>query len=390
LKITSFPTWKIPLSLLLSIVFLCAGADAYAVRRHVIRDGDTLSAIARRYRVSVGSIMRLNKVNARRLRPGSKIVIPSGDGTAAVEIRRNAETEEITSDKIPAPGLYGNGDLKSVRQTASDLYHLVKKGDTLSSVAREYSVTIADLKHLNGLRTSKLRTGQKLFIRPPGSTVCTVENGDGLREMAGNFNTGADDRVDPDGMKAGESKDGLKLHVLETDDGFSVGACAGASGKNIGAGDGGFLHPREAAGESPSGRLVAFARKLLNVPYKFGGNSLLGIDCSAYVKKVYGLLGIDLPRTTREQFNAGEPIDRDGLSVGDLVFFRTYSSFPSHVGIYIGNNLFVHASSKGRKVMVSNLDTPYFIKRFIGAKRLLTKGLMDGLSDSVAPAEGVR
>lgn len=118
-------------------------------------------------------------------------------------------------------------------------------------------------------------------------------------------------------------------------------------------------------------KLSLFAKKLLNIPYKFGGNSILGIDCSAYVKKVYGLLGMDLPRTAREQFNEGETIEKAELSIGDLVFFRTYASFPSHVGIYLGNDLFIHASSKGRKVKVDNLEAPYFVKRFIGAKRLL-------------------
>ena len=127
----------------------------------------------------------------------------------------------------------------------------------------------------------------------------------------------------------------------------------------------------EFAEKSVQEKLTLFAKKLINIPYKFGGNSILGIDCSAYVKKVYGLLGMDLPRTAREQFNEGETIEKEELSIGDLVFFRTYASFPSHVGIYLGNNLFIHASSKGRKVKVDNLDAPYFVKRFIGAKRLL-------------------
>ena len=65
-------------------------------------------------------------------------------------------------------------------------------------------------------------------------------------------------------------------------------------------------------------------------------------------------------------------LKKEELSIGDLVFFRTYASFPSHVGIYLGNNLFIHASEKGKKVRVDNLNAPYFVKRFIGAKRLLT------------------
>ena len=96
-------------------------------------------------------------------------------------------------------------------------------------------------------------------------------------------------------------------------------------------------------------RLILFANKFINIPYKFGGNSIMGIDCSAYVQKVYSLIGVTIPRSARLQFKEGEIVDRDSLSIGDLVFFRTYASFPSHVGIYLGNDLFIHASSKGKK-----------------------------------------
>jgi cell wall-associated NlpC family hydrolase len=92
------------------------------------------------------------------------------------------------------------------------------------------------------------------------------------------------------------------------------------------------------------------------------------------VQRVFSLVGIDLPRTAREQFRAGELISKEELSVGDLVFFRTYASFPSHVGIYIGNNLFIHASSRAKRVTITSLDTPYFLRRFIGAKRLIPEG----------------
>jgi cell wall-associated NlpC family hydrolase len=89
------------------------------------------------------------------------------------------------------------------------------------------------------------------------------------------------------------------------------------------------------------------------------------------VQKVFRFVDIELPRTAREQFRAGESISKEELSVGDLVFFRTYASFPSHVGIYLGNNLFIHASTGARKVTITSLDTPYFVRRFIGAKRFI-------------------
>jgi cell wall-associated NlpC family hydrolase len=63
-------------------------------------------------------------------------------------------------------------------------------------------------------------------------------------------------------------------------------------------------------------------------------------------------------------------VGREDLSVGDLVFFRTYAKFPSHVGIYLGDNQFIHASSTERKVTIDRMDAPYFIKRFVGARRL--------------------
>jgi cell wall-associated NlpC family hydrolase len=117
---------------------------------------------------------------------------------------------------------------------------------------------------------------------------------------------------------------------------------------------------------------MLFAKKMLNLPYKFGGNGIFGLDCSSFVQKVYGFVGQPLPRSAREQFKVGEEINKAELQSGDLLFFRTYASFPSHVGIYIGNNMFIHASSRAKKVQIDNLDTPYYVKRFIGAKRPLS------------------
>jgi peptidoglycan DL-endopeptidase LytE len=77
-----------------------------------------------------------------------------------------------------------------------------------------------------------------------------------------------------------------------------------------------------------------------------------------------------LPRTAREQFERGAEVSHGDLQKGDLVFFRTYASFPSHVGIYLGNNRMIHASSRDRRVVVSTLNTPYYRSRYLGAKRI--------------------
>ncbi len=112
--------------------------------------------------------------------------------------------------------------------------------------------------------------------------------------------------------------------------------------------------------------------KYLETPYKYGGESTNGIDCSAFTKNVFGsAISFNLPRTTSEQFKIGDSVnDKTELKFGDLLFFNTTKrSYPGHVGIYIGEELFAHAS-RSRGVTVSSLTSDYFKKRFIDAKRV--------------------
>lgn len=123
---------------------------------------------------------------------------------------------------------------------------------------------------------------------------------------------------------------------------------------------------------SMSSKILSEAVGYLNTPYKYGGTSENGIDCSAFTQKVFERsLELQIPRSTREQFQIGEKITKDDdLSFGDLVFFKTRKrSTPSHVGIYIGENKFMHASRK-KGVIVSSLDEKYWTPRYIGARRL--------------------
>lgn len=110
----------------------------------------------------------------------------------------------------------------------------------------------------------------------------------------------------------------------------------------------------------------------LDTPYKYGGVDRNGIDCSAFTKHVYSTaLGLELPRSASEQFNFGEKISSKGdLNFGDLIFFNTTRrSYPGHVGIFIGENLFAHAS-RSLGVTVSSLESTYYKQRFVGARRI--------------------
>ena len=119
--------------------------------------------------------------------------------------------------------------------------------------------------------------------------------------------------------------------------------------------------------------LVKTARDFLGVPYLWGGVSLeTGFDCSGLTMTVYQLNGLNLPRHSRTQYDAGNPVSISQLQKGDLVFFAVNDKRKvSHVGIYIGDGKFIHAPSHGKKICVEYLSTPFFAKRFVSGQNYL-------------------
>jgi hypothetical protein len=120
-------------------------------------------------------------------------------------------------------------------------------------------------------------------------------------------------------------------------------------------------------------RLVQTAKQFLDLPYRWGGASTVdGFDCSGLTMTVYRLNGLNLPRTSDEQFQAGFPISVDALQKGDLLFFGGgFFSGVSHVGIYIGNGKFIHAPGTGKTIRVSDLLSNYSRRNFVGARSYL-------------------
>lgn len=116
--------------------------------------------------------------------------------------------------------------------------------------------------------------------------------------------------------------------------------------------------------------IVNTAKQYIGVPYVWGGTSPKGFDCSGFVQYVFAKHGVSLPRTSSQQWGVGSPVSRDALRAGDLVFFNTNGQGVSHVGIYIGNGQFIHASSS-RGIMISELSNSYWSPRYVGAKQVL-------------------
>ena len=114
--------------------------------------------------------------------------------------------------------------------------------------------------------------------------------------------------------------------------------------------------------------IVRGALRYLGRPYQWSGVGRRGFDCSGLVVRVFTALGVVLPHSSVAQYRAGIAVPLALLGPGDLVFFHTYTSGPSHVGIYLGAGRFIHASVS-RGVMVSSLNEPYYRSRYLGARR---------------------
>lgn len=223
--------------------------------------------------------------------------------------------------------------------------HVVRKGETLGKIARAHRVSVAKLRAANGLRGSRVAVGTKLVI--PDAKSRPKRRKSRARVHSAAVPAEADPPMEQE-----------------------IAAASGQAGDTAAVREG-AISDAPAPEESIKDRLLRVAQRMLSVPYRFGGSTLWGLDCSGFVRKAFSFLSLDLPRSAREQFRQGVPVEKADLSPGDLVFFRTYARYPSHVGIYLGDNRFVHASSRDRKVTVDNLDAPYYVKRYIGARRLL-------------------
>ena len=119
--------------------------------------------------------------------------------------------------------------------------------------------------------------------------------------------------------------------------------------------------------EATRGRaVVAVAKQYVGAPYRWGGSSPEGFDCSGLVRYVYAQVGVSLPHNAAQQYRLGTPVAREDLEPGDLVFFDHLR----HNGIYVGDGRFIHARQTGRRVAIAGLDEAWYASHFVGGRRL--------------------
>ncbi|MDQ7844603.1 MAG: LysM peptidoglycan-binding domain-containing protein [Armatimonadota bacterium] len=366
------------LPLVLTALLAAAGPAFGGPVTHVVRPGENLFRIALRYGVTVEAIARANGiVDPERIRAGLVLTIPASSMRPAA----------LTSAAAARPGI--------PRAAAVARSYRVQRGDTLFAIARRFDTTVAALQATNGLRSELIHPGQVLTIpgerpvpstpgapRPPATapsrpaprpfrTPLSVEVGDEVRAaQALRLRSGPKSYLVAITLVAPETP----LRVLARTDGWYQ--------VRLPDGDEGWVRddelrtlPRATPAPAALVRgadIVRDAMRYLGVPYRWGGTSAQSVDCSGFVYLIFGARLPDLARLrSYDYFRMGTPVKSEDLLPGDLVFFTTYAPGPSHVGIYIGDGRFIHASSGARRVVVSPLADAYYAARYLGARRLL-------------------
>lgn len=173
----------------------------------------------------------------------------------------------------------------------------------------------------------------------------------------------------------GKADNWYKVKLANNTIGFVSSNYVSFSTSKVGVNRGGYDAPKPetaaVASASKAASMVAYAKQFLGTPYVYGANGPSSFDCSGFTKYVYSHFGISLARVAADQACQGSGVASGDLQPGDLLFFHTTSPGISHVGMYIGNGQFIHASSGGGRVMISDITSGYYASAFIKAKRII-------------------
>ena len=333
-----------------TVLLICASISfASADRTHVMQPGETINGIARKYHVSIKSIAKLNHLrNVNAVPDYKKITLPSPTKIIA----------EPTMNRFAKV----NGDGVSVRLGPGETLLKVdtrSKGDRVVVTAKKhnwYQIRLAGGK-AGWVRADFLGLGKS------AKPVIVAHKPKVTRHFASHLAV----------EKQKQKKHRSELAKVEHKSKKKSHSTQLAKHKKREVNR--HQEPREyadAAESSGTGNdVVRSALGYRGTPYRYGGASRGGFDCSGFTSYLYGKKGISLPHTARGQFQHGKAVSHNSLKSGDLVFFHTVTPGISHVGMYIGNGKFVHSSSRrSGGVRVDNINSGYYRNAFRGGRRI--------------------
>jgi peptidoglycan endopeptidase LytE len=242
---------------------------------------------------------------------------------------------------------------------ASEAVYIVKSGDSLWKISSQQGITVKEIKELNNLTSDSLKIGQKLLLK--GSIG--VETGDSLGQES--YTVQAGDSLELIAQKFAMTVARLKeLNNLNSDI-LNAGAQLRVENRNL-------ANPSR-AGFPLDGRLIIEkAAQYLGTAYRYGGEGPAGFDCSGFVRYIFSNFGYNLPHNAAAQFKSAYELDSSEMMIGDLVFFACGGKGIDHVGIYSGDNKFIHSSSpRSGGVIYSSLTEGYYAGKYVGARRIL-------------------
>jgi cell wall-associated NlpC family hydrolase len=342
----------------------CAFGNAGASQSHILKQGETLDALARRYHVSAAAIAAANHLaDVNDLREGRRLVIPDPPRHAAASLSF-CRPARIKGDCIsvrtgPGPGyrrliLLENGT--PVTTTARrDVWAQVDLPGGQSGWVRADFLLPRNERATRQASATENRPRHHASARAAHAERNRARKGMGSHPAAASAQVVRRDSQEPDGAHEAPSSPPPHHRSPERQE-----SRHGAR-REIAA----------APAPEASSDIVRTAYSYRGTPYVYGGSSRGGFDCSGFTSYLYSRQGVALPHTARGQFAMGRKVDRSDLKPGDLVFFHTVTPGISHVGVYVGNGHFIHASSRrSGGVRVDSLDSGYYKDHFRGARRI--------------------
>jgi LysM repeat protein len=317
--------------------------------------GDTLFSIARKYKVSISDLVKLNKLGSSRLiHPGDTIKIPSS--SYLEEAKKAVETNNKTVYKV-------------------------QRGDTLFSIAMKYNMRVDTLRALNNLKKKpKLKPGMELSVigKPVKTkkkiyTKHIVRRGDTLWSIAKRYGlTVSQLRMLNPSIRSRGLRRGAVLQVSKAK---AIRLSTLSSKRRIRLRGLLSRYTQRGSYSSRGSRgVVSYAKRFLGSRYVWGASRPGAFDCSGFTQYVmHHAKGRMIPRVSRRQAYYGRYVSRRNLRPGDLIFFDTSRSrrgYVNHVGIYIGNGMFIHASSAKHRVVITSLNKPFYRSRFMWGRRV--------------------
>jgi peptidoglycan DL-endopeptidase LytE len=350
-----------------------ASADTYIVQK-----GDTLSHIAIKYKTSVSELKRINSLSTDRIYINQSLQVSQSSETVQPIVVPPAVTTPVQT-----PALTVHAPAKT---------YTVVSGDNLSKIAYKHGISLANLMAWNNISSHLIYPGNVLKVSDPGSSasvnvptepapvpaptpapapaaqivappappantdVYTIKSGDTLSVIALRFKTTVAELKSLNNLRSDLIYVGQTIKVTtnqEANSGIQVVPVANTPAPVSHGGVNALLNE---------------AKALIGIPYLWGGSSVNGFDCSGFIYYVFNKSGVKLTRTSAEGYYSRSYYVNTPLP-GDLVFFEnTYKKGISHLGIYLGNNEFIHADSSG--VRITNLSNSYYKQHFDGFKRL--------------------